>query len=235
MNAALFIPALMLGLASSLHCIGMCGPLSLAMPVMGLPPRQRYINLLLYQTGRISTYVLVGILVGLVGKSILLAGYQQLLSILAGLIVLVAAAGYYIGKRATPFSFLNGFYRAISQMVFRVIKNAGKPGGALLFGMANGLLPCGMVYIAAITSLSYGGVWEAGSFMFVFGAGTLPAMLAVSLAGKRFAGRHSWLQRVTPVVITAMGLLLVIRGLNLDIPYLSPTLSHTATDVLSCH
>lgn len=226
----------MLGLASSLHCIGMCGPLSLAMPVAGLPSRQRYINLLLYQAGRIITYVSIGLLAGLIGRGVLLAGYQQMISVLAGLIVLIAAAGYYIGKRARPFSFLNGFYVAISQLVLRMINRAGSPGGALLFGMTNGLLPCGMVYIAAVTSISYGSILYAGSFMFFFGMGTLPAMMIMAVAGRRFIGsRHGWLRKLSPLVITTVGLLLLLRGLNLNIPYLSPAFDRLGQEAVSCH
>lgn len=226
----------MLGLASSLHCIGMCGPLSLAMPVVGLPPRQRYINLLLYQSGRIITYVSIGLLTGLIGRGILLAGYQQMISVLAGLIVLIAAGGYYIGRRARPFSFLNGFYVAISQLVLRMIKRAGSPGGALLFGITNGLLPCGMVYIAAVTSISYGSILYAGFFMLCFGIGTLPAMIIMAVAGRRFIGsRYNWMRKLPPLVITTVGVLLLLRGLNLNIPYLSPAFDRLGVNAVSCH
>lgn len=225
----------MLGLASSLHCIGMCGPLSLAMPVAGLRKNQRYVNLFFYQTGRIITYISIGMVTGLIGRGILLAGYQQMISVIAGLIILIAAAGYYTGKKAKPLSFLNGFYHAISQLVFRMISRANQPGGALLFGMANGLLPCGMVYIAAVTSVSYGSTIYAGAFMLFFGLGTLPAMMLMVIAGRRFSGKYNWLRNLTPVVITTVGLLLVIRGLNLNIPYLSPAFGRLAQGALSCH
>ena len=236
MNILLIIPAVLLGLASSLHCIGMCGPLSLAMPVTGISPRQRFINLLLYQAGRIFTYIAIGALTGLIGRGILLAGYQQLVSVLAGLIILVAAGSYYLGKRAGPLSFLNGFYRAISQLVLRLVSRAGRPGGAFLFGMANGLLPCGMVYMAAVTAISYGSIVYAGLFMLFFGLGTLPAMLVMVVAGRRFLGaRQHLLRRVTPVVITTVGLLLLLRGLNLNIPYLSPAFGRLTQEIISCH
>jgi len=226
----------MLGLASSLHCIGMCGPLSLAMPAMGLSARRRYLNLLLYQSGRVITYVSIGLISGAIGRGILLAGYQQLISVLAGVIVLVAGAGYYIGKMARPLTFLNGFYNAIRQLVFRTVNKASRPGGALMFGMANGLLPCGMVYIAAVTSISYGSIVYAGLFMLFFGLGTFPAMMIIAVAGRRFlGGRYSWLRKLTPIVITTVGFLLLIRGLNLNIPYLSPAFGRLAQEIVSCH
>jgi sulfite exporter TauE/SafE len=150
--------------------------------------------------------------------------------------VLISAGGYFIGKRARPFSFLNGFYIAISQLVSRMINRAGRPGGALLFGMTNGLLPCGMVYIAAVTSISYGSILHAGLFMLFFGMGTLPAMMIMAVAGRRFIGsRYNWLRKLSPLVITTVGVLLLLRGLNLNIPYISPAFDRLGHEAVSCH
>lgn len=234
MNLIPIIPAFLLGLASSLHCIGMCGPLSLAMPLGNIGSEKRVASLLSYQFGRITTYIVIGIVAGLAGRSILLSGYQQTLSILSGVIVLVAASGYYIGRKTKRSSFFNGFYGAISRLVIHLMKDAAKPAGAFFFGMANGLLPCGMVYIAAVSSVSYGSMAGSAFFMLLFGLGTFPAMLLVAFT-RRGLVRYKWLSRITPVAITMMGALLIIRGLDLNIPYLSPALLHAAPEAISCH
>jgi sulfite exporter TauE/SafE len=214
----------------------MCGPLSLAMPAGNATGGKRYLNLLLYQLGRMLTYIMIGLIAGVLGRGVLLAGYQQILSVLVGSIILIAAFGYYTGKRARRFSFLQGFYLFIHRLIGRLISKASDARGALLFGMANGLLPCGMVYIAAAGSLSSGSVYHSGLFMLFFGLGTLPAMLLIAFVGRRVAfGRYRWFRRVTPFVMVLMGLLLVIRGLNWGIPYLSPSLTGPAADVISCH
>lgn len=228
--------AIVLGMASSLHCIGMCGPLSLAMPGGSAAGSKRYLNLLMYQSGRILTYVVIGMMAGMLGRGILLAGYQQALSVIMGLIILIAAVGYHAGKKAKRVSFLQGFYLFVNQSIFRLIRKAADPRGAFVFGMANGLLPCGMVYIAAAGSLSFGSVYYSALFMLFFGLGTLPAMLAVGVAGRRLVtGRYRWLSRITPFVMMLMGLLLVIRGLNWGIPYLSPALLRLPEEVIPCH
>nr|WP_255724118.1 sulfite exporter TauE/SafE family protein [Terrimonas ginsenosidimutans] len=230
------LPAIVLGLASSLHCVGMCGPLSLAMPAGNLTGGKRYLNLLMYQLGRVSTYVMIGVIAGLLGRGILLAGYQQALSVVMGLIILIAAIGYYAGRKAKRVSFLRGFYLYINQLIARLIRKAADPRGAFMFGMANGLLPCGMVYLAAAGSLSFGSVYYAALFMLFFGLGTLPAMLLLGFAGRRLAiGRYRWLSRVSPFVMVLMGVLLLIRGLNWGIPYLSPSLIGSPEEVISCH
>ena len=235
MSAGIIIPGFLLGLAGSLHCIGMCGPLSLAIPVNGADPKNKALILFSYQAGRISTYGLIGFLAGLAGAGILSAGYQQSISIVAGLVVVLAAVGYFAGKRAKPFSFMNGFYQFISSLIFRLLKTARRPGGAFLLGIANGLLPCGMVYIAAITAISLGNIADAVFFMLMFGSGTLPAMLFAAYAVRRFGWQgKKWLGRLTPYIIAGMGLLLIIRGLNLDIPYLSPGLTQQGMDVNQC-
>jgi uncharacterized protein len=223
MNAAIIIPAFLLGLASSLHCIGMCGPLSLAMPVGRLAGRSKIVLIASYQAGRIFTYCLFGLLAGIAGKGILSAGYQQTFSIVAGLIVVLAATGYFAGRRAGPLSFMNGFYRFLTGLLFKLLKTATRPHGAFLFGMANGLLPCGMVYIAAITAFALGDWPSSVLFMLLFGAGTLPAMLLVVFTASRLNYKaRKWAGKLSPYIITAMGLLLILRGLNWGIPFLSP-------------
>lgn len=87
----------------------------------------------------------------------------------------------------------------------------------------NGLLPCGLVY-GALGVASLGGNWlQGGIFMFLFGMATLPTLLSLSLIGGslkiKFRPR---LEKAAPILWSLMGVLLILRGLNLDIPYISP-------------
>ena len=225
-----------LGTAGSLHCVGMCGPLSLALPLHHLTDLNKFLSLLLYQLGRIITYSIVGLLFGLAGRRIYMAGYQQWFSIVMGLIVLCLALLYFLQKRNIQLKILNGFYFFIQQQISRLLKSGSGMPGFLLLGMANGLLPCGMVYIALATTLSFSEVIQSVSFMAMFGAGTLPAMMVVGYAGQRIkpASRGA-IRKLIPVFITIMGILLILRGMDLGIPFISPQLPPAKGDVIICH
>lgn len=225
-----------LGAAGSLHCVGMCGPLSLALPVHHLSGIHRFISLLLYQLGRIITYSFIGLVFGLAGRRIYISGYQQWFSIGMGILVLILALLYFISKRAVHLSFLNRFYILVQSLLVRLLKSSTNSFGFLLMGMANGLLPCGMVYIAIASALSFSGVTESVSFMAMFGAGTLPAMMLIGYAGQLIKpGWRSSFRKLVPVFISLMGVVLILRGLNLGIPFISPELPMSPGDAVVCH
>lgn len=236
MIASAIIAGFALGAAGSLHCIGMCGPLSLALPVHQLSPTKKFLSLLLYQFGRILTYAIIGLLFGFAGHRIYLAGYQQGISIALGTIIIMLSAFYFFQKKTIHFSFLNRVYRGVQQLTGRVLKSVKGPGTFLLFGMANGLLPCGMVYVALAGIFSFTTLVDSVVYMAMFGAGTLPAMMIVAYAGQfvkpsiRFAVR-----KAVPVLITLIGVLLIFRGLNLGIPFLSPALPFSPEQAAICH
>ena len=99
----------------------------------------------------------------------------------------------------------------------------------LLFGLLNGLLPCGLVYAALAGAAATGGPLGGALFMAAFGLGTIPAMLAVSLAGRLItAPWRARFQRAVPVAMAVLAVLFIVRGLSLGIPYLSPDLSPEA-------
>lgn len=236
MSVPLLIAGLTLGAAGSLHCIGMCGPLALALPVQQQPPTLRFISLLLYQLGRVITYTTIGVLFGLVGRGIYLAGYQQWFSIVAGVLVLVLAMLYYGRHRRVQVRFLNRFYFFVQQQLARLLRSAQRPVGFLLMGMANGLLPCGMVYLALAATLSFNSIGQSAAFMAAFGMGTLPAMMLLGYAARiiRPAVRARFRQLV-PFFVVVMGVLLVLRGLNLGVPFISPELPAPAGTAIVCH
>lgn len=225
-----------LGAAGSLHCVGMCGPLSLALPTGQLSKTKKFISLLVYQSGRIITYSIIGLVFGLAGRSIYIAGYQQGFSIVMGVLVLTLALFYFIQKRSIHFSFLNRFYHSIQNIIIRLLKSSKNTTGFLLMGMANGLLPCGMVYIALAATLSLSQISESILFMALFGAGTLPAMMIVGYAGQLIKPdiRRSF-QKAVPVFIALMGAILILRGMSLGIPFISPELPGATAAAANCH
>lgn len=233
---SILIAGFTLGFAGSLHCVGMCGPLSLALPTWHLRGPAKFLSLLLYQFGRIITYSMMGLVFGLAGRGIYIAGIQQWFSIVLGLLVLLMAAMYFVQQGHVQLSLLNRFYQWVSRLIGNVIKTNPGLSGFLLLGMANGLLPCGMVYIALAATLSFYKVYHAVGFMAFFGAGTLPAMMLVGYGGQMIhPGLKRLFRKSIPFFITATGIILILRGLNLGISFISPVLPSPAGQAVICH
>jgi uncharacterized protein len=213
--------AFALGLLGSLHCAAMCGPLLLALPVAAGGAGRFIAGRVIYQLGRVLTYALLGVFAGLVGKSIFLAGFQRWLSLALGVAVLV---GFFISKKV-----------AVSAPVVRLVLGLKNLMGAqlqrrdfsslALLGMLNGLLPCGLVYAALANAATAKNISVVVAQMTVFGLGTLPMMLAIGLSGRMFP--LTWrmkLRAAIPVGVCLLAALLILRGLALGIPYVSPAL-----------
>lgn len=223
MDTALIISAIGLGFASGFHCIGMCGPIALSMGFTRNQAANFYFQNLTYQFGRISTYALLGAVLGIVGKGFEMAGFQSYLTILVGILLIIMAAFSFGGKDfASKVPFLTKFLLNVKLRLARLLQ---KPDykSRFLTGVLNGFLPCGMVYMALTASLAAGGIVQGASFMALFGLGTLPFMFAVVLAGNLMtqAFRIKVL-RVMPVVMIVLGFLFVLRGMEVGIPYVSP-------------
>jgi len=231
----LALAGLSLGLVGSLHCVGMCGPLALSLPVQHLNRRGQVMALVYYNTGRVVTYSLIGLLLGLAGRSIYLAGWQQWFSIVLGIILLLFSVRFFLIKKNTPPRWLQAFYVGVQALMGRFLQPR-PPAGYLLPGIANGLLPCGMVYLALAGALSASRITDSVLFMFFFGAGTMPGMLIMGLLGWRIklSVRQQW-KRIMPFFIIGMAGLLILRGLNLGIPFISPLLAAAPGQAISCH
>lgn len=220
--------SLVLGLVGSLHCAGMCGPLALALPVAGSTRRDFVLGRLLYNLGRILTYCLLGVFFGLVGQSLALAGFQKWVSLAAGTFIL-------FGLVATS---KVGLGLPITKSVMWLKKSVGHLlqqrtfGSLFLLGMLNGLLPCGLVYVACAAAAATGSLSVGVLSMAAFGFGTLPVMLGLGLAGRRLQGAFQirW-QSLVPISLGVVGVLLVLRGMELGIPYISPVLAGN----VQCH
>lgn len=236
MDIQWIIGGMTLGLVSSLHCVGMCGPLALSLPVQNLPRPLRIFSIAAYNMGRILTYATLGMIAGAAGRGVHLAGFQQSFSLIMGILVLTLLILYYGYHYAWQPAFMNKLYLWLQRQMTRLMRSDKTVPGFMLMGMANGLLPCGMVYVAIATALTAGSIDQSIVFMASFGAGTLPAMLALSYFGHLLS--LTWrfrLRKAVPVFMALVGLALLLRGLNLGIPYLSPKLQELGKVVESCH
>ncbi|MES2679458.1 MAG: sulfite exporter TauE/SafE family protein [Bacteroidota bacterium] len=223
------VAAISLGFLGSFHCIGMCGPIALSLPVHNKPPLLRYLLILSYNAGRIITYSLLGLLAGIIGRSFILAGLQQALSISVGVGLLA-----FVFIRFKNGLSVNPFFLWIKTVFARAF-SIGRNSSLFLVGLLNGLLPCGLVYVGLAGAVATGGLLSGALFMAAFGAGTLPMMLLLPLAGSWITpSARSRMRSLVPVMITAMALFLILRGLNLGIPYLSPKINTTEKSMI-CH
>jgi len=231
----LIIAGFTLGTISSLHCVGMCGPLSLALPIQYLFKAQRIVAILLYQVGRIITYSTLGLVFGLAGRRVYVAGFQQWFSIGMGVLILFLLIQYWVFRKRIQPNFLNRFYLTIQNLMRGILKIKGTTA-FLFFGIANGFLPCGMVYIALAGALVTTEVQHSVLFMAVFGLGTMPAMISVSLFSQFFSLKlRNSFRRLVPVFVSLMAIILILRGMNLGIPFISPVLQQTSSATITCH
>ncbi|WP_027375966.1 sulfite exporter TauE/SafE family protein [Kaistella palustris] len=223
MEIALIISALGLGFASGFHCIGMCGPIALSLGLTRKQATNYYLQNLTYQFGRIFTYSFLGAVLGIIGKSFQLAGFQQYLTILVGVLLIIMAVFSFGGNNfASKIPFLSHFLLKIKMNLGKLLQKADYRS-RFSTGILNGLLPCGMVYMALTASLAAGGIWQSALFMSLFGLGTLPFMFSIVLLGNLMttAFRIKVL-KIIPVVMIVLGGLFILRGLEVGIPYISP-------------
>lgn len=222
--------AFVLGLAGSLHCAGMCGPLALALPASGNGASGFVLGRLAYNSGRIVTYCVLGVIFGLAGKTLWLAGVQRWVSIGLGVALL---AGLSASRRL-----------ALSRPVTSAVNRLKSGMSALLrrrsfaaltvLGLLNGLLPCGLVYVACAGAAATGDVLTGTRYMAVFGVGTVPMMLAIGLSGKLVPPTlRLRLVKTIPVCVFLLATLLILRGMDLGIPYVSPNISGSGASC--CH
>ena len=224
--------AFLLGFVGSAHCAGMCGPLALALPGGSSTRATFFAGRLLYNFGRIITYAVMGAAFGLVGHGFAIAGLQRWVSLVVGALILLGLLVSPRSANAVPVTrTVNWLKSALGSLLRRRALSS-------LFGIGllNGLLPCGLVYVACAGATASGNVLSGIQYMIAFGLGTLPMMLALSLAGHRlqFALRFK-VQHLIRVSLAIVGLLLLLRGMALGIPYVSPKLPAQPTAASCCH
>ncbi len=215
--------ALMIGLVGSLHCIGMCGPIAVALPLGNKGWGYRLIGGITYNVGRIISYAALGAVFGLLGQGIEMAGLQKWASILIGAVMVLSVLfpALFKGKIKLEQVFFGYAGRMIGK--FRKLFKISSIPSLFSIGILNGLLPCGLVYVAIAGAINTNSLVDGILFMILFGLGTIPVMLAIPLLGnmvgmkvrKKFSG-------VLNVFIVILGILFILRGLSLGIPYISP-------------
>ncbi|UPT68696.1 MAG: sulfite exporter TauE/SafE family protein [Sphingobacteriales bacterium JAD_PAG50586_3] len=240
------LAAFTIGLLGSLHCIGMCGPIALALPVPGYGVGGRLWAAVLYNVGRATTYAVLGLLFGALGQTLSLAGIQQWFSIGLGVfILLIVATPLLVSKLTRTPQFYNN---AIARLKTAMQKQLQKRGFITLFtiGLLNGLLPCGFVYIGLAGATATGQWYTGAAYMALFGLGTLPLMATLVIIKTQVSlSARKTLTKLLPYGMVIMGALFIVRGLNLGIPYLSPSTTtkqvsaeyckHDGHSVIECH
>ena len=174
---SIYWSALILGVVSNLHCFAMCGPIAMSVPINRKSELTILTSSFLYHTGRILTYSILGLLIGMIGFGIHLVGILQSLTIVAGIGIIIYAWRFQLlGENADTIFKTILPYNLNSKLMGKVMKRNSvfKP---LLLGVLNGILPCGMVYTALITSLLAGNAITGSVSMIIFGLGTYPTMI----------------------------------------------------------
>ena len=229
--------AFIFGLLGSFHCVGMCGPIAFLLPVDRSNSVRKLTQVFTYHIGRLLAYGLIGLFFGFIGRSLYIFGMQQQLSIAIGILMIVLVL--------IPASIVNKYriskpvYRAISK-VKSALGHALKKRTAdtfLTIGFLNGFLPCGLVYMAVFASLTMGHATLGSLYMVLFGIGTIPLMTSAIYLGKFLNTKvKQRIQKAIPVFVVIIGLLFVLRGLGLGIPYLSPApMTDMVSNTMNCH
>ena len=218
-----FYTALMIGLVGSLHCIGMCGPIAISLPLGNKSWWRRTLGGVTYNTGRIITYGIFGALFGFIGKSIEMAGLQRWASIFIGVVLILSVVfpALFKGKIKIE-QFLFGYAGRMVGKLRKLFALTSLPS-LFLIGLLNGILPCGLVYVAVAGAVNTNSILGGIGFMLVFGLGTLPVMLTIPLLGNLIgSGFRKKYRHILSVMIVILGFLFILRGLSLGIPYVSP-------------
>lgn len=218
----MYLLGLSIGLFGSLHCLGMCGPIAFALPIGTKNTHQRVVAVSLYHVGRIVVYGTIGLLVSLIGQGLIILQLQDVISVFSGISLLLIT---FWPKNYSAQNWL--LFRTFNQFVFIRLKSLYKTHGKtsfLVLGICNGLLPCGFVYMALIYALVQATTLDALMIMLMFGLGTVP-MMTIAVFWRFMLPlniRNKW-QRLIPILVSILAILLILRGLRLNIPMISPS------------
>lgn len=216
--------ALILGLISSLHCVGMCGPIAMMLPVDRSNEAKRVMKIITYHLGRISSYSILGLFFGLLGRGLFLAGFQQKMSVLVGILMIVVVL--VPEKVFAQLNFSKPVFRLISQVKSSLGQQFKKKTYSAIFviGLLNGFLPCGLVYVALFGAIAMQEVPMSIAYMTLYGVGTVPMMsLVVYVSNVLTLPVRNKIQKIIPIMVVGVGVLFVLRGMGLDIPFISPS------------
>jgi uncharacterized protein len=231
----LFFVAFMIGIVGSFHCVGMCGPLALALPLSHNSFAAKITGAFLYNAGRVVTYSFFGLIFGLIGQTAAIFGFQQWLSIGAGtLILLFIIMPKKYKMQSTAANYTNGGFGKLRSALAGLFTQNNNTS-LFVIGLLNGLLPCGLVYMAVAGAIGTGDVGSSILFMAAFGLGTLPVMWSIAFFGNYVGlGLRQKIRRAYPYMMGLMACLLILRGMGLGIPYVSPQMDAQKKEVHGC-
>ena len=192
----------LIGFLGGSHCVGMCGGLSSAF-VLQLPPNMRRWQLILcLNTGRLLSYVFIGVALGALSQYGI--SLDQTRSLQTGLLIVANALlillGLYLGGWTAWITQVEHLgkpvWRRLNPLLSRLLPLKSWPA-SFAVGALWGWLPCGMVYSASLYALSSGSALQGGLSMAAFGLGTLPNLLAIGLFASQLTPlfQHVWLRR----------------------------------------
>jgi len=233
----MLLSAIILGLMGSLHCVGMCGPIAFMLPVDRTNSYKKFGQVFLYHFGRLLAYGIIGLVFGLLGKGLYVFGIQQKLSIAIGILMIVLVLIPY--KTFSKYNLSKPLFKVISGVKNRLGQELKKkrPDTFLTIGFLNGFLPCGLVYMALFGAVAMGNAAEGSLYMILFGAGTIPLMTTVIYFSNILKGSmRQKVQKLIPVFVIIIGVLFILRGLGLGIPYISPEpVIEVVSGNIECH
>ena len=233
----MLVAGFILGLLGSFHCVGMCGPIAFMLPVDRTNSFKKVAQIGLYHVGRLLSYATIGLVFGLLGKSIYIFGLQQRLSIVIGVLMIVVISIPY--KTFSKYNFSKPVYRIISKIKSSLGAQFKKKSLDTFFtiGFLNGFLPCGLVYMAIFGAVATGSIYQGSLYMILFGLGTIPLMTTAIYLGKFLnTSIKQRIQKAIPVLVVLIGVLFILRGLGLGIPYISPAPNAgMVTNTMNCH
>jgi sulfite exporter TauE/SafE len=220
------------GLLSSLHCALMCAPLQAVVMGQWLNNKKKG-NWIVYHAGRLSTYMFLGLFAALFGQSIGVAHWKGDFTIIAGLVLLAGYFGFKILK----------WDRKFNQLLVPILrklqpKAQGKKKSIWFYssGALNGFLPCGMVYAALLPAAGAENLGMGLLNMLAFGIGTLPLLAGLNLfSNKIILSYGKYIPKLIPISVVLIAALLILRGMELNIPYLSPALPKLGASVEVCN
>ena len=232
---SLFFVAFSIGILGSFHCVGMCGPLALSLPVSNNSFASRFYGALIYNAGRVVTYAVFGLVFGLIGQTAALFGFQQWLSIAVGTVILlfiIIPKKYRMHRVSSGYS--TRFFTKL-RLQLGLLFTQKNHSSLFVIGLLNGLLPCGLVYMAVAGAIAAGDTGKSILFMAAFGLGTLPMMWSIAFFGNYVGvSLRQKIRRAYPFMMALMACLLIVRGMGLGIPYVSPEMHTKKAEIQGC-
>ncbi|MEM9339001.1 MAG: sulfite exporter TauE/SafE family protein [Bacteroidota bacterium] len=205
------IGAFVMGVVGSLHCVGMCGPLNLLM----LSSSRSYTSYFLYHAGRVTSYLLLGLVLGLIGHSFQLFKLQQAVTFTLGVTLFALYGIPGVRAKLEKYYYQSALYKVLRRTLS---KNFSSRKRWFLSGAANGLLPCGLTYVAAAGSVVAGTTAKGVAFMLLFGLGTLPGLLLLSIGVTTSGFLRTMVPKAIPFIAILSGGILLLRGFLISYP-----------------